>query len=164
MADRVNRTLTRRRKRFVAEYTNPNGRGFLNGTRAALAAGYAKSGARTEGSRLLANADIRAAVAKALDEAGATLERAAQVLAEGMDSKSPKVAFDGKRFHYSKALPDRQERRLSAEVVLRLRGAYPTTQEQERLALLAIQQNFYVVPPDKPERKALTVEGREVED
>jgi len=49
--------LTPRQHRFVEEYLVD-----LNGTQAAIRAGYARSGARTEGARLLTNADVQAAV------------------------------------------------------------------------------------------------------
>ncbi|MEL6845035.1 MAG: terminase small subunit, partial [Bacteroidota bacterium] len=45
--------LTPKQAKFVEEYLVD-----LNATQAAIRAGYAESGARTEGSRLLANADI----------------------------------------------------------------------------------------------------------
>jgi hypothetical protein len=51
--NRSNRTLTPKQARFVAEYLID-----LNASQAAIRAGYSKTGARTEGSRLLANADI----------------------------------------------------------------------------------------------------------
>ena len=49
--------LSNKQQRFVAEYLVD-----LNATQAAIRAGYAKSGARTEGARLLANADIAALI------------------------------------------------------------------------------------------------------
>lgn len=49
--------LTDKQARFIDEYLL-----CLNGTKAALRAGYAESGARQEGSRLLSNADIRAQI------------------------------------------------------------------------------------------------------
>lgn len=52
--------LTARQRRFVEEYLVD-----LNATRAAIRSGYAESGARTEGARLLANADITDAIAAA---------------------------------------------------------------------------------------------------
>lgn len=52
--------LTPKQEAFVREYLID-----LNGAQAAIRAGYAESGARTEGSRLLANADIQAAIAEA---------------------------------------------------------------------------------------------------
>lgn len=68
--------LTPKQNRFVEEYLID-----LNGTQAAIRAGYARSGARTEGARLLANADIQAEVdtAKA-DRAERTGINAAWVL------------------------------------------------------------------------------------
>ena len=55
--------LTAKQERFVSEYLID-----LNATRAAIRAGYAKSGASVEGTRLLANAKVAAAVQKALEE------------------------------------------------------------------------------------------------
>ena len=54
--------LTDRRRRFVDEYLVD-----LNGTQAAIRAGYAPRGAGTEASRLLKNAEIRAAIDERLD-------------------------------------------------------------------------------------------------
>lgn len=51
--------MTTKQRRFVSEYRKDG-----NATQAAIRAGYAKNGARTEGARLLANADIFAAVKK----------------------------------------------------------------------------------------------------
>lgn len=57
--------LTDKRTRFIDEYLLD-----CNATQAALRAGYAASGARQEGSRLLANADIRTEIDRRLDAAG----------------------------------------------------------------------------------------------
>jgi len=59
----MSRGLTPKRARFVEEYLRD-----VNATQAALRAGYAESGARTEGARLLANADIQEAIAVAQAE------------------------------------------------------------------------------------------------
>lgn len=64
--------LTDKQQRFVAEYIVD-----LNATQAAIRAGYAESGARTEGARLLANADIAAAVVGANAKRSARTEIAA---------------------------------------------------------------------------------------
>ncbi len=53
------RPLTAKRQRFVAEYLID-----LNGTQAAIRAGYSPATARAQGSRLLTNVDIQQAVAK----------------------------------------------------------------------------------------------------
>lgn len=51
--------LTELREKFCIEYVNDPKR---NATNAAIRAGYSKSGARTEGYRLLTNADIKARI------------------------------------------------------------------------------------------------------
>ena len=55
--------LTAKQERFVAEYLID-----LNATQAAIRAGYAEKGAAVEGSRLLANPKVAAAVAAAKAE------------------------------------------------------------------------------------------------
>ncbi len=55
--------LTAKQERFVAEYLID-----LNATQAAIRAGYAEKGASVEGTRLLANAKVAAAVAAAKAE------------------------------------------------------------------------------------------------
>lgn len=52
--------MTPKQQRFIEEYLID-----LNATQAAIRAGYAESGARTEGARLLADADIAAAIVEA---------------------------------------------------------------------------------------------------
>ena len=56
----TNITMTPKQQRFVDEYLQD-----LNATQAAIRAGYARSGASVEGTRLLANAKVAAAVAAA---------------------------------------------------------------------------------------------------
>ncbi len=55
-----NISMTPKQRRFVEEYLVD-----LNATQAAIRAGYAKSGASVEGTRLLSNAKVAAAVAAA---------------------------------------------------------------------------------------------------
>jgi phage terminase small subunit len=50
-------SLTEKRRRFVEEYLKD-----LNGTQAAIRAGYAPGSAKVEGSRLLADANVRQAI------------------------------------------------------------------------------------------------------
>ena len=56
-------TLTPRQRRFIEEYMVD-----LNGTQAAIRAGYAPGGARQHASRLLAQAPVQAALAQAMSE------------------------------------------------------------------------------------------------
>ena len=70
--------LSERRQRFAVEYIVD-----LNATQAAIRAGYAVAGARTEGARLLANADVAEAVAEAQRElASRSAVNADRILAE----------------------------------------------------------------------------------
>lgn len=56
-------SLTPRQAQFVSEYLKD-----LNGTQAAIRAGYSEKGARTEATRLLANADIAVAIEAAMSQ------------------------------------------------------------------------------------------------
>lgn len=67
--------LTPKQARFVAEYQKDS-----NGKQAAIRAGYAKASAEVQGCRLLRNAQVRAAVAKAQNK----ITRKAEVTAESL--------------------------------------------------------------------------------
>jgi phage terminase small subunit len=83
--------LTDRRRRFVDEYLVD-----LNGTQAAIRAGYAPKGAHSEAYRLLRNVKVRAAIDERLEAAGLT---ALEVLAGLSDiargSLAPFINIDG---------------------------------------------------------------------
>ncbi len=66
--------LTPQRRLFASEYLIDR-----NGTKAAIRAGYAKSSARTQGARLMANADIRALVDLGLARLEAVAVEAAEL-------------------------------------------------------------------------------------
>ena len=76
--------MTERRQRFIQEFLQD-----LNGTQAAIRAGYSPRSARTTADRLLTNADIQAAIAVAKQERA---ERVA-VTAEQVVEELTKVAF-----------------------------------------------------------------------
>ena len=63
MAPHIEKPLTERERRFVAEYVTD-----FNQTRSAIAAGYSKKGAHVQGHRLLARANIRLAVKGFIDK------------------------------------------------------------------------------------------------
>lgn len=86
--------LTDKQAKFVSEYLVDQ-----NATQAAIRAGYAKSGARTEGARLLANADIAAAVAEALAKVAEKAEwtaadrlKALKRISDAAETNDPRVA------------------------------------------------------------------------
>jgi phage terminase small subunit len=77
--DQIFESLPPRQQRFVLEYL-ANG---FNGTKAAIAAGYAKANADTQASRLLANPRIAAVIAERTRKVTAKLELTAEwVLSE----------------------------------------------------------------------------------
>jgi len=69
--------LTPKQQRFVQEYLID-----LNATQAAIRAGYSKSTAKQQGSRLLTNADIAAAVAAGGKKIGQKLELTTDMIKE----------------------------------------------------------------------------------
>ncbi len=81
-------SFTPKQQRFVEEYLVDG-----NGTRAAIAAGYAKSGARTEAARLLANAHIAQFLAEKRAEQGERLSERTLVTKEWMSVRLAKL-FD----------------------------------------------------------------------
>jgi phage terminase small subunit len=86
--------LTDKQQRFVAEYLID-----LNASQAAIRAGYAKAGARTEGARLLANADIaalikerQASVAEKAEWTAADRLAALKRISDAAEKADPRVA------------------------------------------------------------------------
>lgn len=102
--------LTPKQTRFVAEYL-ANG---LNGSKAAISAGYAKKSASVEATRLLANASISAEISKktlkVMDKLEVTAERVLRELAlMGFSNMLDYMTIeDGKlhEFDYSKLTRD----------------------------------------------------------
>jgi len=60
---------------------------------------------------------------------------------------------------YSDELVDFDQRRKYAELISRFEGALPSPQEQERIALLQIQQTFNLVPPVEVKKEPIEIEG-----
>lgn len=77
MPESQEQELTDKRQRFIEEYPLD-----CNATQAAIRAGYALSGARQEGARLLSNADIRAAVNERLAAKAMAAEEALKLTAD----------------------------------------------------------------------------------
>lgn len=70
-----------RREQFVLEYVVD-----FNGTQAAIRAGYSKKTAGSQANRLLKNADIQAAVKKAVERRQAKTRRTAEEVEQELDS------------------------------------------------------------------------------
>jgi Terminase small subunit len=96
---KAKKKLTAKRERFVAEIIKNGG----NGTKAAIAAGYAESGAHQEAFRLLRNAEIQERIQRAKERAGITPEIVSGVLAQQLLSDISDLVDDQGQFDYQKA-------------------------------------------------------------
>ena len=81
---RADQRLNRKTQRFVAEYLKD-----LNGTQAAIRAGYAPSAARARASKMLSNV----VVAEAIREAQTEILRSSQVTVERIVRELALIAF-----------------------------------------------------------------------
>ena len=158
---KISRKLNPKQRRFVAEFTNPQSEAFGNQTRAAKLAGYSLARAKQAGHEVVTNRDVRREIDRILDEAGATRKKVAKVLYNGMKATITRVFCpkDGELV-YSEPLQDHPTQVRAAEVVGKMRGDFPTMHEQERTALLQIQQNILLVPPvDHKPTEEIEIEG-----
>ncbi len=156
---RISRKLKPRQRRFVAELTNPESEAFGNQTKAAELAGYSELSPGQAGHQLVKNTNVRREIERVLDEAGATREKVAQVLHNGLQAKITRVFCNDGELTYSKPLEDHPTQVRAAEVVGKMRGDFPTMHEQERVALLQIQQNILLVPPVKDKPDVIEIKG-----
>lgn len=163
---RISKKLSPKRRRFVANFTDPTQETFGNATRSAAASGYSPLRAKQTGHELVTNRDVRAEVERTLREAGATREKAARVLTEAMDANNVRVFCPGEgELVYSDPLVDHPTRLKAAEMTHKLLGDFPTQSEQERRNLLIMQQNILIVPPDRePEKDKPALPVRKVPD
>ncbi|MCH6554395.1 MAG: terminase small subunit [Acidobacteria bacterium] len=154
------RRLTPKEERLVKCYADPKSSTFGNGTKSAIKAGYSKRSANTIASQTLAKRNVRLALLREIHAHGGTLALTGKRLAEGLSAHQTRVFLskDG-RLVYSDELVDFDQRRKYAELVARFEGALPTPQEQERIALLQIQQTFNLVPPVDPVPEVIEIEG-----
>lgn len=136
--------LTDKQQRFVTEYLVDQ-----NATQAAIRAGYAKSGARTEGARLLANADIaalvkqkQAVVAEKAEWSAADRLAALKRITDAAEKGDPRVAVsaiaEANKMQGSHAAQKHQHGGTIATVdVAKLKGM--TDQELELLERALVQ-------------------------
>ena len=105
-------SLTPRQARFVDEYLVD-----LNGTQAAIRAGYARSGARTEAARALANPNIRTIIQEKQAETALRLEVTRETVILGL-LEAVELAREHRIYANKKQLPSRSG-------VPRPKGYYP---------------------------------------
>ncbi len=157
---KISRKLKPKHRKLIANYTDPTKETFGNGTKSAIAAGDTEKAPAEAAHQLLRNTQVEREIERVLDEAGATREKVAQVLHNGLEAKITRVFCpkDGELV-YSEPLEDHPTQVRAAEVVGKLRGDFPTTHEQERVALMQIQQTFNLVPPVKDKPDVIEIEG-----
>ena len=126
-ARKISRKLNLRQRRFIAEFTNPESKGFGNQTKAAELAGYSQERARITGSELVTNRNIRSEIERIMDEAGVTREKVAEVLKGGLEAGITRVFCQDGHVIYSDPLIDHPTRVRTAEIVSKLRGDFPAT-------------------------------------
>jgi len=97
-ARKISRKLTLKQRRFVSEYTDPNGKGFGNASKAAALAGYSELAPGQSGHQVLKNIEVQGEVERVtnrdlnhiLDAAGVTVERLAKTVRQGLRAKQRK--------------------------------------------------------------------------
>jgi len=119
MSDTKLTDLTVRQQKFVT--------GYLEGkpiTAAATDAGYAPTTAARGATELLKSPRVRSVIQQAMEKAGITDDRLATVINEGLEAtKATHIVIKG-QIHTVES-PDWAARHRFADMVLRLRNAYP---------------------------------------
>jgi len=127
-ARKISKKLNLRQRKFVAEFTNPQGEAFGNQTKAAKLAGYSQERARITGSELVTNRNVQREIERIMDEAGVTGKMLTQVLRGGLKAKITRVFCPtGGTVVYSKGLADHPTRMRAVEIAFKLRGDFPAT-------------------------------------
>ncbi len=144
---KISRKLTLKQRRFVSEYTNPEGEGFGNQTRAAEQAGYSQLAPAQAGHRLMRNGEIEGEVERIknkelnhiLDAAGVTVERLAKRVRQGLDAKETKAFIHQKTGEvvYSKRMIAHDIRLKAIRLAGELRGDFAPKELNVSVAVLA---------------------------
>jgi len=174
-ARKISKKLTLKQRRFVSEYTNPEGEGFGNQTRAAELAGYSQLAPAQAGHRLMRNGEIKGEVERIasselnhiLDAAGVTVKRLAKRLRQSLDAKETKAFIHQKSGNvvYSKKLIAHDIRLKATRLAAELRGDMAPKEINVSISLLAerlqaARRREYERTPQPSER---TVQGVRVE-
>jgi phage terminase small subunit len=171
-ARKISRKLTLKQRRFVSEYTNPEGEGFGNQTRAAELAGYSQLAPAQAGHRLMRNGEIEGEVERIasselnhiLDAAGVTVKRLAKRLRQSLDAKEKKAFIHQKTGNvvYSKAMKAHDIRLKAIRIAAELRGDFAPKQLNVSVAVIASKLD--AARRREAERMERTVQGVRVEE
>ena len=146
-ARKISKKLTLKQRRFVSEYTNPEGEGFGNQTKAAELAGYSQLAPAQAGHRLMRNGEIEGEVERitnrelnhVLDAAGVTIEKLAKRVNQGLNAKETKAFIHQKTGEvvYSKRMIAHDIRMKAIRLAAELRGDFAPKQLNVSVAVLA---------------------------
>ncbi len=144
---KISRKLSLRQRRFVAEFTNPEGEGFGNQTKAAKLAGYSELSPGQAGHQLVKNSEVRSEIERitnrelnhVFDAAGVTIERLAKRVRQGLDAKETKAFIHQKTGNvvYSKPMKAHDVRLKAIRLAGELRGDFAPKEINVKVALLA---------------------------
>ena len=146
-ARKISKKLTLKQRRFVSEYTNPEGEGFGNQTRAAELAGYSELAPAQAGHKLVRNGEVWSEIERitdrelnhVLDAAGVTIERLAKGLKQALGAKDKKAFIHQKTGNvvYSKPLVAHDTRLRAIRLAAELRGDMAPKELNVSVAVLA---------------------------
>ena len=146
-ARKISRKLTLKQRRFVSEFTNPEGEGFGNQTKAATLAGYSELAPGQAGHQLVKNTEVWNEIERisnrdlnhVLDAAGVTIEKLAKRVNQGLNAKETKAFLHQKTGNvvYSKKMIAHEIRLKALRLAAELRGDFAPKQLDIRVAVLA---------------------------
>ena len=146
-ARKINRKLTLKQRRFVSEYTDPEGEGFGNQTKAAMLAGYSQLAPGQSGHQVLKNIEVQSEVERisnrelnhVFDAAGLTIERLAKGLKQAVGAKEEKAFIHQKTgdIKYSKKMIAHDTRLKAIRLTAELRGDFAPKEINISVAILA---------------------------
>ena len=173
---KISKRLNLRQRRFVAEFTNPEGEGFGNQTKAAKLAGYSQLAPGQVGHQLMKNTEVQSEIERitnrelnhVFDAAGVTIERLAKRVRQGLDAKVIKAFIHQKTGNvvYSKPMKAHDIRLKAIRLAAELRGDFAPKEINVSISLLAerlqaARRREYERTPQPSER---TVQGVRVEE
>ena len=144
---KISRKLTLKQRRFVSEFTNPEGEGFGNQTRAAELAGYSELAPGQAGHRLMRNGEIKGEVERITDRelthifdaAGVTTKKLAKRVNQALDAKETKAFIHQKTGEvvYSKSMVAHDIRLKAIRLAGEFRGDFAPKELNVSVAVLA---------------------------
>ncbi len=172
---KISKKLNLRQRRFIAEFTNLEGEGFGNQTKAAKLAGCSQLAPGQSGHRVLKNVEAQSEVERitnrelnhVFDAAGVTIERLAKRVRQGLDAKETKAFIHQKTGNvvYSKPMKAHDIRLKAIRIAAELRGDFAPKEINFNVSLLAsrlqaARRREFERTPQPSER---TVQGVRVE-